>query len=472
MGMASGFTLFIAAFCKIAAFNMTPFRAESGWFISRAWAGSETLDFIKPFLIKAYNGHFTPLFFGSEFIQARILGANDQAWFWRQMVVLGLLATSLSLLSKSVCAFTTLGRGTTNVVAAIFPLIFILQPTVLELASWPFMAAQLLCLACAAMSTTHALNLARTLLLRDATLSLAWAYGSMHLFGIGLTVSVTMLLLIAVIIGTRRLPRRFLWPVVTFAFVTCIHAFLMTTSGPSPDGAPQSLGTSVERFGALYMGSIQSGARSLWANGRFPWPNPATYSVDAVYGIALMSCSVVIFSLLLWRARRLGRMDLLASATLLAMPTLTLPLYCGLVVLRLHTVADPNALSPYLFGTRYVVFPAFFLFVALLIALPAIGRALGRLLVVPLTMFAVGAGAATFAFFTSVQTLWPYMAVHPGDEWNNVVSQARAELAAHGYVHDRPMTELDPELHRNLSEFRGLLEAELGCLNCVKFSAR
>lgn len=449
---------------------MTPFRAESGWFIARAWAAGERLDFIKAFLFKAYNGHFAPLFFGSEFLQARIYGANEHLWFWRQMLVLGVLASALFLLCRAACLFTDLSRSSASLVSATLPVIFILQPTVLELAAWPFMAAQLLCLACAALSMSYTLNLVRTSALRDATLALMWAYAAMHLSGIGFAISITALLSVSAIVWAQQLPRRFLLPVTAFAAVTLVHAVLMTTNDTPASGAPQPLGTSIERLGALYMGSIQSGTRSLWANGRFPWPNPAAYSVDAAYGIGLMSCVSLVFGLLLWKAKALGRPDLLVYATLLALPALALPIYCGMIVIRMHTVADPNAIAPFLFGTRYVVFPAFFLFVSMLLALPAVTRILGRALIMPFALLAGSAGIATFVFFSSVASLWPHMAIRAGDEWNNVVNQARAELATDGRVIDRPMTALDPELRRNLSEYKALLESDLRCSNCVKFS--
>lgn len=449
---------------------MMPFKAESGWFIARAWATGERMDFIQSFLFKAYNGHYTPVFFSLEFLQARLFGANAMLWFGRQMLVLGLLATSLSVLCRSACAFGDFNRGTVRILSATFPLIFILQPTVLELAAWPFMAAQLLCLACASMSASYALRLIRSSRRRDATLSLAWAYGSMHLFGIGLTFSATALVVVTAIIWAQRLPVRFLWPVAAFAAATCVHAVLMATNGSPSLAEPQTLSTSLGRFGALYMGSVQSGARSLWANGRFPWPNPATYDVDAVYGIALMTCMVTVFGLLLWRARKLQRPDLLFVLVIIALPALTLPVYCSLIILRLHTVADPNAISPYLFGTRYLVFPAFFLFTALLVVLRPAARLLGRGLPVLSAMMATGAGAATVVFFASVATLWPSMSVKPNEEWKKLVSQARIERASLGYVVDRPMDALDPELQRNLSEFRGLLDAEMGCQDCVRFS--
>lgn len=470
LATVAGFTVFIAAFCKVAAFNMTPFRAESGWFMANAWAENGRMEFIKPFLTGSYNGHFTPLFYGAEFLQARIFGANDQLWFWRQMLVLGLLATALSIFSRSVFSFTGMSRTTTNIVTTLLPLVFIFQPTVLELAAWPFMAAQLLCLACMAMSISHALKLIRTSLPQDAVLSLAWAYGSMHLFGIGFTSSVTALLAVTAIVWAQRLPRRFLLPVVIFALLTGIHAFLMSTGNvPSADD-PQDLVTNAKRFGALYIGSLQSGARSLWANGRYPWPNPAAYSVDAIYGLASLVCLGVIALVLLWRARVMRQASMLVPAVLLALTVIALPLYCTLVVLRLHTVADPNALSPFLFGTRYLIFPAFFLFVALFIAFSSMTRVLGSGLAFPLVILTTGSSAATLAFFASVGTLWPYMEVRPAVQWAATVSQAQYELAVDGYVHDRPLKELDPELQRNLSEFHGLLEAELECRGCVRFS--
>ncbi|WP_161963949.1 hypothetical protein [Xanthomonas arboricola] len=58
---------------------MTPFRAESGLFTAHAWSHDDHFVFIKPMLMHAYNGHFTPVFFGMEFVQAGWFGADEHS---------------------------------------------------------------------------------------------------------------------------------------------------------------------------------------------------------------------------------------------------------------------------------------------------------------------------------------------------------------------------------------------------------
>lgn len=58
-------SLLIAAYSHLIGLNMMPFRGESGLFIAQSWSHGDRLAFIKPMLTHAYNGHFTPVFFGN-----------------------------------------------------------------------------------------------------------------------------------------------------------------------------------------------------------------------------------------------------------------------------------------------------------------------------------------------------------------------------------------------------------------------
>lgn len=464
-------SLLIAAYCHFIGLNMMPLRGESGLFIAQAWGDGNRIGFIKPMLTHAYNGHFTPVFFGAEFVQASMFGVDVRWWFARQMVVLGLLATSLHLLNRSALAFTTLSLRASSVVASLAALVFVVQPTVLELTTWPFMAAQLLCLACGAMAAGSLLTAVRTGEAKSLYLALAWGYASMHMFGVGFTISATIVAAGATVVWARRLPVRAYGVTAAFGVLTVLHAAVMAQSASEPSGGV-AVGWSDQaiRLGALYLGSIQGGARSLWANGRFPWPNPDSYQTDAVYGFALLLSLAAISLILLWHGRRDQKPLLVAYGMVVGLFAFSTALYSALIVVRLQASPEMSAINPFLFGTRYLIFPAFFIFLLSPLLVISAARTLGKWLILPAALIGGGAAAATFAFFTTITTLWPIFTTSFPVSWANVVSQARTDLNNDGYIHDRALSELDPEFHAELHQFSGVLEKDLGCTGCVRFS--
>ncbi|MBO9969158.1 hypothetical protein J7361_21340, partial [Xanthomonas phaseoli pv. dieffenbachiae] len=230
-----------------------------------------------------------------------------------------------------------------------------------------------------------------------------------------------------------------------------------------------SLGDHVIRMGALYMGSLQGGARSLWANGRFPWPNPDTYATDAAYGYALLLAIVATSIALLWKGRQEQKPLLVAYGLLSGTFAFSLGLYCALIVVRLQYSPGNTAINPFLFGTRYLIFPAFFIFMLSPLLLIPLAKSLGNWAILPVSAIGGGAAVATYVFFTTVTTLWPIFATPFSEKWSKVVEDARVQLKTSGFIQDRPLLELDPEFHAELHQFSGLLENELGCRDCVKF---
>lgn len=464
-------SVLIAAYCHFIGLNMMPLRGESGLFIAQAWGHGDRLGFIQPMLSKAYNGHFTPLFFGAEFLQAGLFGMDVRWWFARQMLVLGLLATSIYLLSRSALAFTSLRAPTSIAVAGMVALLFVVQPTVLELTTWPFMAAQLLCIACGAMATANLLKSARNGEGKPVFWALGWGYASMHMFGVGFTISASIVVASVLLTWARRLSVRAYAASAAFGLLTLLHAAVMARSAPpSAEGVTAAWADQLTRLGALYLGSIQGGARSLWANGRFPWPNPDSYPTDAVYGLALLFTLTAVSLILLWRGRQENKPILVAQGIVVGLFTFSNALYSVLIVVRLQGSPDLSAINPFLFGTRYLIFSAFFIFLLAPGLLISGANALGKWLILPTALIGWGAAAATMAFFATINTLWPIFATPFPVSWTNVVHQAQTDLSQDGYIHNRALSELDPEFHAELSQFSGVLEKDLGCTDCVRFS--
>lgn len=463
-------SLLIAAYSHLIGLNITPFKAESGLFIAQAWNHGDHFDFIKPLLTHARNGHFTPVFFILEFVQAGWFGAEEQYWFIRQMLVLGLLSTSLYLLTRSTLAFTSLHPRACAVIAGLVTTAFVVQPTVLELTTWPFMAAQLLCIACGAMATSNLLKATRTSHIKPIYWALAWGYASMHLFGVGFTISATVIVAAIACTWALRLPAKAYAAAAVSTVMTLIHAAIMAQSTEQATGERVSnLGDHVIRMGALYMGSVQGGARSLWANGRFPWPNPDSYATDAAYGYALLFAIVATSIALLWKGRREQKPLLVAYGLVAGIFAFSLGLYCALIVVRLQYSPGNTAINPFLFGTRYLIFPAFFIFLLSPLLLIPMAKSLGNWAILPASAIGGGGVIATYVFFTTVTTLWPVFATPFSVSWSKVVNDTRVQLKTTGFIQDRPLLELDPEFHAELHQFSGLLESELGCRDCVKF---
>ncbi|WP_223574792.1 hypothetical protein [Xanthomonas citri] len=431
-------SLLITAYSRLIGLNMTPFRAESGLFIAQAWNHGDHFDFIKPLLTHARNGHFTPVFFILEFLQAGWFGANEQYWFIRQMLVLGLLSTSLYLLSHSALALTSLHPRACVVIAGLVAMAFVVQPTVLELTTWPFMAAQLLCLACGAMATSNLLDATRTSHIKPIYWALAWGYASMHWFGVGFTISVTVIVAAIACTWALRLPAKAYAAAAVSTIMTLIHAAIMAQSTEQETGEGTiNLGDHVIRMGALYMGSLQGGARSLWANGRFPWPNPDTYATDAAYGYALLFAIVATSIALLWKGRREQKPLLVAYGLVTGIFAFSLGLYCALIVVRLQYSFGNTAINPFLFGTRYLIFPGFFIFLLSPLLLIPMAKSVGSWVILPASAIGGGAAIATYVFFTTVTTLWPIFATPFSVTWSRVVEDARTQMKTNGFIQDR-----------------------------------
>ncbi len=466
-GLVLALTLFIGAFYKASGLHVNPFRAESGVYLASAH-GPDKSAFLRKYVISPYNGHFTPVVFGAEFAQARILGASERGWFWRQMLVLGLLGAALVRFANLVFSKAGLSPGPAAACAVLSACIFIFQPTIVELAAWPFMSFQLLCLTCAGMAAYYVTRLCESAARRDLVLFLFWGYAAMHCFGVGAAISAAAVGVGGLIVWALRMLRSSWGIVAGFATLTVLHAYVMSRSAGQDFGQPLPLSVNVERFGAFFVGSVYAGVRSLWANGRFPWPNVEAFTVDSVYGVGLFLIAMSTALLLAYRARE--DRAALTTGAIVAFPIGALALYCFLTVFRNRAIPDPHIMDTYFFGTRYIVFPAFFVFLAGTAAVVPLARSLRGLVVLPVGIAAASCMLATSMFLDgAVPKLWPHISQSSQSLWNREVDEARHQLASSGAVRDKRLVALDPEFQNPMSIYTGVLERELDCNGCVRF---
>lgn len=461
-------TLFLGAFYHCCGLNMQPFRAESGLFI--AWARSGDLaHFVHAHLYSSYGGHYTPLYFATELLQARLFGTSEHLWFWRQMLLLGLLGTALASLARTTLQALGNRRSVADVAGYLLAGMFLLQPAITEMVSWPFMAGQLLCLACATMGLRALIRAGGSRDERSLLWAMAWSYASMHFLGVGLVISVTTLAGCCVLMWSQRLPHRHWRTIGIFAVLTALHGAMMTRGVPMQELAV-SPSTLVKRFGALYMGLVHGGLQSLWASGRFPWPDVAAFPVDAVYGLALLVALLVAAFAMAQRARAQEQPTLLLASIAVGFPTLALALFSALPVLRTKGTMDPHSLDGYLVGTRYLIFAAFFAYLPISALVGAVGRRLGKPMLAPLLILSLGSAAGTAAFIrVTLPQIWPFLRVPSDVLWANVVKEAATQQRTLGYVKDRPLTELDHEFNPPMHLYTPLIEQDLGCAKCIRF---
>ena len=499
------FSLFFGGVYRLAGVDVGMFRAESGLYLAFAYA-NDTLqsDFISRFILTAYNGHFTPLIFGLEFVQAKIFQANSALWFWRQMIALSLLAASLGWLAFQVFRF---GGGkffysaVSGFSVAIF---FIAQPIFLDLAAWPFMAFQFICLALMGAASMFLVRFIVGRRTADLTGFLLSAYSTMHASGVGAAISaaalVTSLILIAIFYleknrGCRETKSRLIIWVVA-AILTVGHGLLMVSSDgliPSAqlaidavsEGAgvlavssdtsiPKiavSLAHSATRYGALFEGSVDSSIRSLWANGGYVWPRLDIVGMQSVYGAGMVLVFLFVVIGLGAKYVQQKKPTDLVSFGICAFAFSSLLIYTSLVIFRLRTDPDDAALLAYFIGARYLVFPTFFLVVfGVGLSLQASKKFGAVSTAVALTLACTALTAEIVFARTLMPDLWPHLKVNHQATWDKSVQTAREKIDSGQPVDNINLSALGGGFPMDVKTQRFLLEHQLGCSGCVKFA--
>ncbi len=474
-----GITVLFGIYCRSLGIHVLFLNAESGLYLEMAFASPEQQSgFIATHMLRSYNGHFTPLAFLAELLQAKRFGSNESAWFWRQMLACGLLGAAAGVLvslSARAAGMTRFASWATGVAGAVF---LLCAPRMIDLVMWPFMVLQLAMLT---LTAAAACTLMRFIDLRTPTVFAAYlllAYATMHVFGIGAAVSGSALLTGAVAVWLMRdageidvaTQRRLAALIAVFFVLTAVHGLWMIGSDVPTDPVPLTFRDNLRRFAWLFYGSLYAGARALWARGGMPWPDLSHGDADIVLGAALLLASLVVLGSLAQRYRTTGTRQVLMAFALLAFPLLALLIYLALITFRLRMVGDPAAIMPFLIGSRYVVFPAFFLFMLGAACLLLVPRGVLKG-VVPLAGIAAGwsvIGTALFVF-NHMPAIWPHSQQRTEAAWQEAVAGARRDIAAGRPVSNVVLTGVHDEFRSDLKRRRHLLEHELGCRGCVRF---
>ena len=499
-----GLAILLGFFFRAVGLDVGMFRGESGLYLAFASASEEMQrDFVSHFVLTTYNGHFNPLIFWLEFQQAKLFQARGALWFWRQMLVLSMLGTALGWMAFN--AFRVGGGKLlpAAVAGASVATFFIAQPIFLDLAMWPFMAFQFICLALMAVSAMFLMKFAESRKTQDLAGFLYSAYAAMHASGVGAAVSAAALATALILIliyhldegaGLRKTKSRIIVFAVA-AIVTCGHGFIMVAGDHSTPGAdvaidalqgrtimvdsyqeppvksPIALSQSAVRYGLLFEGSLDSSIRSLWANGGYVWPRFDVAKMQGAYGFgALLVFAFLAFGFLISYYKKKDSTDLVVFCiTFFSLSCLVI--YTGLVVFRLRTEADDAVLLNYFIGARYIIYPAFFIVVF------SMGLGLRSVRVFPLASPLIAVAIALTAIIAEVvfaktimPSIWPHLTLNHQGAWNNAVHGARNELDQGQYVNNIDLSKFGGGLPMSLRSQQFLLEHQLGCSGCVKFA--
>jgi hypothetical protein len=470
----AAFTLGFGIYCRSLGLHADFLRAESGLYLNMAFVDSDSRwAFVRGFLTGSYNGHYTPLAFLAELGFARLFGATEHLWFWRQMLVAGALGTALAFSGYRLSRASHLSVATSVVCAAALGTFFLCQPIMLEILSWPFMAMQLIALALTAASIASLASYVTSHRVSHFAWFIGLAYGSMHFFGVGLAISLAAIVTagsLSIWLGVFGRRERAILVIATLA--TAGHAFMMLHNGtvPAQMGEPLSIAGNLSRFGMVLMDSIYAALRSMWASGGFVWPRMDVMGSEAVYGFGLMATFAMLLIGVLVKSRVERRTDLLVPASVTLYAFLCLLAYIAMVVARLRAVPSDDILLTYLIGPRYVIFPSAFLFMAGAAWVPFIVRRLGRVGTGVVVMASITAAVGTLVFaHASMPVIWPYTVVDSQQGWNAAVEKARAELAAGEPLSATSFAAQDPEFKITLRGMVPVLEHYLKCTGCAHF---
>src|SRR3954463_861120 len=108
-------------------------RAESGLYLSLAYADAAAQKKeVRSFFTGSYGGHYTPLAFLGEFVQAKIGGTSRAFWRWRQILGVSVVGAALFGLVVVITSRLSLPRVQQLAIAAALSSVTLFQPAMID----------------------------------------------------------------------------------------------------------------------------------------------------------------------------------------------------------------------------------------------------------------------------------------------------------------------------------------------------
>jgi hypothetical protein len=445
------------------------FRAESGWY---QFLSHSNPRFPIHLLASRYQGHYTPLAFIGEFELSRLVGPHEFFWKWRQITLLSVFATAISMFTSRLARSSQISIVPAEALAWATTALYVFQTRMTDLIAWPFMVMQLewllLTLAALAALVQIAGGSTRVCWIWLAT---ACAYASMHVSGLGIATvgatGVACLLLLRSDYFKIQAPARGRQLAVALAIMVvfaAIHGACMNWM-PTADDIPPPVDhrIAIKPFLGFIWVFFITVIRSL-----IGWNQAAVDSVKFLssqwpFGVAFLLAAAFLLIRFFRAMRHSSRPEQRIALVLHVFSIMAFAGVLLLIIARQHTGLFRNHYGGLLTEPRYLVTVSFALFGSLMaVALIAVRRARSWVSVPLLIGLGITAFAVNQHYVATVRpALEPRSTISHERAWNLVVETAREARAAGLAVPNVPMRALTKEFDWNLKLFEPLLRFDL-----------
>lgn len=445
------------------------FRAESGWY---QFLSHSNPRFPIHLLASRYQGHYTPLAFIAEFELSRWVGPHEFFWKWRQIALLSVFATAISLFTSRLARRSRISIVPAEALAWAITALYVFQTRMTDLIAWPFMVMQLewLLLTVAALAALVEIAGGSTRV-SWIWIAAACAYGSMHVSGLGITTvgatSVACLLLLRsdyfkVQAPTRR--RRLAVALAIMVVLAAIHGACMNWM-PTADDIPPPVDhrIAIKPFLGFILVFLITVIRSLIGADQAAADSVKFLSSQWPFGVAFLLASALMLIGFFRTMRHSSRPEQRIALVLHVFSIIAFAGVLLLIIARQHTGLFRNHYGGLLTEPRYLVTVSFALFGSLMaVALTAVRRARSWVSVPLLIGIGITAFAVNQHYAATVRpALEPRSAISHERAWNLVVETAREARAAGLSVPNIPMRALTKEFDWDLKLFEPLLHFDL-----------
>jgi len=449
------------------------FRAESGWYQFLSHTDSERLHFPIHLLTSRYQGHYTPLAFIGEFEMSRFAGPHEFFWKWRQITLLSVLATAISMFTSRLARNSRISIVSAEALAWAITALYVFQIRMTDLIAWPFMVMQLewLLLTVAALAALVQIAGGSTRV-GWIWMAAACAYGSMHASGLGIATvgatGVACLLLLSSDDFKAQAPARGRQLATALAIMlvfAAIHGACMNWM-PRGDDIPPPVDhrIAIRPFLGFIWVFLISVTRSLIGADLAAADSVKFLSSQWPFGVALLLAAAIVLIAFFRTIRHSSRPEQRITFVLHVFSIMVFAGVLLLIIARQRTGLFRNQYSGLLAEPRYLVTVSLALFGSLIaVALPLVRRT-PSWLSVPLL---IGIGLTAFAVnqhyvATLRPALEPRSIISHERAWSLLVETAREARAAGLSVPNVPMGALTKEFSTwDLKLYEPLLRSDL-----------
>jgi hypothetical protein len=445
------------------------FRAESGWY---QFLSLSNPRFPIHLLASRYQGHYTPLAFIGEFELSRLVGPHEFFWKWRQVTLLSVFATAISLFVSRLAQSSRISIVPAEALAWAITALYVFQTRMTDLVAWPFMVMQLEWLLLTMAALTALVQIAGgSTRVSWIWMAAACAYGSMHASGLGIATvgatGVAFLLLLRsdyfkVQNPTRR--RQLATALAIMVIFAAIHGACMNWM-PTADDIPPPVDhrIAIKPFLGFIWVFVLSVIRSLIGWDQAVADSAKFLSSRWPLGVVFLLASAFLLINFFRRMKHSSRPEQRIAFVLQVFSIMIFAGVLPLIIARQHTGLFRNQYYGLLTEPRYLVTISFALFGPLVVvALTAVRRARSWLSVPLLIGIGITAFAVNQHYAATVRpVLEPRSTISHERAWNLVVETAREARAAGLAVPNVPMRALTKEFDWDLKLFEPLLRSGL-----------